>query len=50
MRPPRCGDAGIQRAADDNTRCHQRERYDCRVGNPFARIGKFSAKTASTRR
>jgi hypothetical protein len=50
MGPPRCGDAGIQHAAEDKTRRHQRERYDCRVGNPFARIGKFSAKTASTRR
>jgi hypothetical protein len=31
-------------------RCHQRKGYDCRVGNPFFRAGKFSEKTASTRR
>jgi hypothetical protein len=49
MEPPRCRDAESQRAAELK-RAHRRGRYDRRVGNPFARIGKFSAKTASTRR
>jgi hypothetical protein len=41
------GGAGI--GAPPKRAC-RRDVYDCGVGNPFARIGKFSAKTASTPR
>jgi hypothetical protein len=38
------------RRGEINRRHRQRQRYDPRVGNPFAFAGKFSGKTASTRR
>jgi hypothetical protein len=50
MRPPRAVVVQVFSAPPKIKRARQRERYDCRVGNPFAHTGKFSAKTASTRR